>query len=366
MSAPVPLRSRPPAVARSAALCLLAATGLFPPAPAGAQEPVGWAGDDWVFHTFSIVARDPDTGELGVAVTTRNACVGNGVPWARVGVGALATQSATRTEYAAEVFDRIAAGMTADSALADALAADDRAPSRQLGVIAADGTIGQHTGDANGGWAGQRSGSDFATQGNVLVGPEVLDAVAATFEASRGSQRNLADRIIEAMEAGQAAGGDRRRGRMQSAAVVVVDPREGMARRPDGQTVHINVCENPEPVAEMRRIYDTVSQTLGFRTLQRFEGSDVWQVKLMLHALGYYRADSTPLVRDRGWAAYDEEIAAAVDAFRGHQGLSTPADGSPSGLVDDVAVAALWEALEASGRAEAVRAEIRALTLVRR
>ncbi|NIU64633.1 MAG: hypothetical protein GWN73_03990, partial [Actinobacteria bacterium] len=81
-------------------------------------------------------------------------------------------------------------------------------------------------------------------------------------------------------------GGDRRMGRLQSAAVIVADPREGMARRADGQTVHINVCEHPTPVAEVRRIYSTVSGTLGYRELPQPSGNDVWQVKLIMHALG--------------------------------------------------------------------------------
>src|SRR5690606_29340524 len=225
----------------------------------------------------------------------------------------------------------------------------------------------QHTGDGPGDWAGHRAGRNYATQGNVLAGPQVLEAVATTFEASEGSYRHLADRLIEAMEAGQAAGGDRRSGRMQSAAVIVVDPREGMARREDGQTVHINVCEHPEPVGEMRRVYDAISGKLGFRTLEQQQGSDVWQVKLIMHALGYYRAEADTLEQDDGWQVYGDEIAAAVDAFRGDRGLSNPeSGGSPPGLVDEAAGEAMWAALEEAGQGEEVRRMIRELTWVRR
>ena len=125
----------------------------------------------------------------------------------------------------------------------------------------------------------------------MLVGPQVLEAVAKSFEASEGQPRHLADRLIDAIAAGHALGGDQRHGLRQSAAVVVADPRPGRSRRADGVTANISVCENSEPVAEMRRIYDAVSQTLGYRTLQQFSGADVWQLKVMLQALGFYRGE---------------------------------------------------------------------------
>lgn len=329
-----------------------------------AQEPAGW-GLEPVFHTFSLVALDPMTGELGATVTTRNTCVGNGVPWVRVGVGAVATQAATRTDYGPEILDLIASGLSAPAALEQAMADDDRAASRQLGVIDHNGSVGQHTGD-HGPWAGERSGRNYAVQGNVLVGPEVLDAVARVFEATEGSERQLADRMIAAMEAGHAAGGDRRKGRMQSASVIVVDPRDGMARRADGQTVHINVCEHDDPVGEMRRIYDNVSNTLGYRTLQQYSGIDVWQVKLLMNALGFFRPEESPLERGQGWQTYDQEIVDAVDAFRAARELSTPDDGSPAGLVDPATVSVMWDEAEAAGVADGIRGIIRQLTLIRR
>ncbi len=335
-------------------------------APGLAQEPVSW-GDDLVFHTFSIAAVDRVTGETGVAVTTRVACVGNGVPWVRAGVGAVATQASTRTEYGRELLDMLEEGLGPREALDRATAADEGRDRRQVGVVSLDGRAAQHTGEGPSDWKGHRSGPNYAAQGNSLVGPEVVDAVAATFEASEGSGRHLADRLIEALAAGQEAGGDRRKGRLQSAAVVVADPREGMARREDGQTVHINVCEHPTPVAEVRRIYDTVSGTLGYRELSQPSGTDVWQVKLIMHALGYYRAGGAELERDDGWQRYDDEIAEAVDAFRADRGLSSAASGgSPTGLVDAEAVALMWGELERRGLAAAMRQAIRELTVVRR
>lgn len=348
-------------------LGLLALAALAMPQDAAAQEPVSWGLDEPLFHTFSIAAVDPETGESGVAVTTRVACVGNGVPWVRAGVGAVATQASTRTAYGEELLDMIEAGMTPRQALDRATAADDGVERRQVGVVALDGSAAQHTGTGPGEWAGHRSGPNYAAQGNVLVGPEVVDAVAESFESTEGSGRHLADRLIEALTAGQTVGGDRRVGRLQSAAVIVADPREGMSRRSDGQTVHINVCEHPTPVAELRRIYDTVSGTLGYRELSQPAGNDVYQVKLIMHALGYFRPDVEELDRGRTSNYYDDEIAAAVDAFRADHGLShRSSGGTPPGFVDALAVELMWEELEAAGKAEELRTVIRRLTQVRR
>jgi uncharacterized Ntn-hydrolase superfamily protein len=347
------------------------ASGLFvfSVATATAQEPVHWgeSGRDPLFHTFSIAAIDPRTGEVGVAVTTRVPCVGNGVPWVRAGVGAVATQANTRTEYGQILLDALAKGEDPARALARALAADSQAVSRQVGVIAIDGKSAQHTGARNSAWAGNRAGKNYVTQGNLLVGPEVLEAVAASFEASEGAPRHLAGRLIEAIAAGHAKGGDARKGRTQSAAVIVADSRPGRSRRADGITVNINVCENAEPVAELRRIYNTISQTLGFRQLEQFAGNDVWQLKVMLNALGYFRPNETELRRDVPDALiYTPETIAAVDAFRGAEKLSLPALGSPSGLVDEDTVARMWEALQRSGKADAVRNALLETVAVRR
>jgi uncharacterized Ntn-hydrolase superfamily protein len=352
---------------RTAFAVLLGGASLWSPGvEVSAQEPASW-GDELVFHTFSIAAVDPTTGESGVAVTTRVACVGNGVPWVRAGVGAVATQASTRTEYGQELLDMIEQGMTPQQALDRATAGDEGRDRRQVGVVSLDGSAAQHTGSGPGSWAGHRSGRNYATQGNVLVGPEVVDAVAEAFEASEGSNRHLADRLVEALQAGQVAGGDRRVGRLQSAAVIVADPREGMARRADGQTVHINVCEHPTPVAELRRIYDTVSGTLGFRELSQPAGNDVWQVKMIMHALGYFRTGVETLERGPGSQFFDDEIAAAVDAFRTDQGIShSSSGGTPPGFVDAQAIELMWARLEASGKAADMRAAIRALTQVRR
>jgi uncharacterized Ntn-hydrolase superfamily protein len=336
-------------------------------APAlSAQVPYEWR-DSLVFHTFSIAAIDPHTGEVGVAVTTRVPCVGNGVPWVRAGVGAVATQANTRTAYGNELLDALAKGEAPEAALKRLLAIDSAAASRQIGVIDIKGRSAQHTGTGPQDWKGQRAGTNYVTQGNVLVGPQVLDAVAKSFEASENSGRHLADRLIDAIAAGHALGGDRRHGLRQSAAVIVADSRPGFAQRADDVTTNVSVCENPDPVAEMRRIYDAISQTLGYRTLQQFSGGDVWQLKIMLQALGLYRANEGALdSRAKGANDYTPDVAAAVDAFRANEKLGGPSVGSPSGLVDPEMVSHLWAALERAGKARGIRDQIRDVTQVRR
>ena len=342
---------------------LIAAQTVLIGARAHAQEPAGWnEAEELYFHTFSIAAIDPATGESGVAVTTRNACVGNGVPWVRAGVGAVATQAATRTEYGYELLGLMEQGMSPEEALAERLAVDENAARRQIGVIGLDGRSAQHTG-TNSQWAGHRAGPSYAAQGNTLVGPEVIDAVAESFESSDGSARHLADRLIEALQAGHLVGGDARHGEAQSAAVIVADPRPGMARREDGLTVQINVCEHADPLAEMRRIYDNISETLGFRTLQQEVGRDVFQLKLMLHELGYFRPDADDVsTDDEGWNVYTQDAVDAVDRFRADQGWRT----TVPGYVDGATIERLWSDLEAAGRAEEVRRRLLEVQRIRR
>jgi uncharacterized Ntn-hydrolase superfamily protein len=335
------------------------------PVVASGQEPVTWS-DTLRFATFSIAAVDSATGEVGVAVTTRVACVGNAVPWVRAGVGAVATQAFTRVEYGPELLGLLASGVPAADALRRTTAADSGASRRQVGVIGLAGGSAQHTGDSTNAWAGHRAGPGYVTQGNLLVGPAVLEAVARTFEGSAGSGRHLADRLIAALAAGQAAGGDARKGRAQSAAVVVADARPGMSRRPDGITAQINVCEHPTPVAELRRIYDAISETLGFRELQQFAGSDVYQLRVMLHALGRYRPDVASIPRRRESMVYTQDLVDAVDALRADVGLATPELGSPPGYVDAEFLARVWNALTEAGKADSVRARLRGVTQVRR
>jgi uncharacterized Ntn-hydrolase superfamily protein len=345
----------------------VAAFLLLVPAAATAQEPAKWH-HPLEFHTFSIIAVDPVTKETGVAVTTRNPCVGNAVPWVRAGVGAVATQGGTRVEYGPELLDLLARGVAPTDALDQLIAADQDRDRRQVGVIDIQGRSAQWTGagqkgaESKGDWTAEAAGKTFAVQGNSLVSPDVVKAVADNFQASEGSPRHLADRLIEALNAGQLLGGDGRHGETQSAAVLVADPRPGMSRRPDGQTVNINVCEHPEPVREMRRIYDTASETLGFRTLEQPIGRDVLQLKILLHALGMYRATEKEIdPRAANANIYTQDAVDAVDKFRAAQGWQT----TVPGYVDARTIERMWTLLRDRGRADAVRRRLLELQRVR-
>ena len=186
---------------------------------------VNEAGDPF-YSTFSLCAVDSETGEVGVAVTTRVPFVGRAVPWARAGVGAVATQSWTIVEYGRQGLDLLEEGLEPAEALAELLADDAGRELRQLGLIDMEGRSAAHTGGENGVWAGSRQGSSYTVQGNVLVGPEVIDAVADHFESTGSSGMPLAERLLLALAAGHAKGGDKRWGYFQSGAIRVADPND--------------------------------------------------------------------------------------------------------------------------------------------
>ncbi len=295
--------------------------------------------------TFSICALDPGTGELGVAVTTRVPFVGRAVPFVRGGVGAVATQALTVVRYGPSGLDLLEKGTAPEETLAQLLKDDAQRERRQLGVIDAQGRTATFTGTENGPYAGDRRGRNCAIQGNLLVGPRTLDAVQAAFEASEGTGRELADRLLEALAAGQSAGGDKRKGLPQSAALVIGHPTE-KGRDGSSITLEIRVDEHAEPVAELRRIHDTTRRRLGWRVLSEQRGPDVVELKRLLHALGFFRkgVESLPSPRgDESIALFDAEVAEAVEAFRKEAGLPLAADGLgyPRGLVDAPFVAAL-------------------------
>ncbi|MFN2442194.1 MAG: DUF1028 domain-containing protein, partial [Thermoanaerobaculia bacterium] len=225
------------------------------------------------YATFSIAAVDPETGEAAVAVTTRVPFVGRAVPWVRAGVGAVATQAWTVVEYGRRGLDLMEAGVAPEDALEQLLSDDAGRDRRQLGLIDMKGRTASHTGSGNGAWAGSRQGKNYTLQGNILVGPEVLDAVAAHLDATAGTGMPLAERLILALEAGQAKGGDRRWGLFQSAAIRVADP-NNPGRGGDNISLAIEVGEHEQPIAEMKRIYYRTTRRLGYRSFSDVRGPD--------------------------------------------------------------------------------------------
>ena len=284
------------------------------------------------YSTFSLCAIDPETGQSGAAVTTRVPFVGRAVPHVRAGVGAVCTQASTMVEYGPRGLDLLAKGVAPADVLQQLLANDQQRESRQVGVIDMNGQSAAHTGKNNGNWAGSKQGKNYTVQANIMVGPEVIEAVAASFEATDASGWPLAERMILALEAGYAKGGDRRWGSLQSAAIKIADPKNP-GRGNDYIALAIEVGEHPEPVAEMKRIYYTTARRLGYRAFSRIEGPDVVELKRMLHAVGLWRPGTAfPDPVPRELQLYDEEAIAAVDKFRAAQNLNY--QGNPPGLVD--------------------------------
>src|SRR5438132_1217168 len=240
------------------------------------------------YSTFSICAIDPATGQSGASVTTRVPFVGRAVPHVRAGVGAVCTQASTVVEYGTRGLDLLAKGVEPQAVIAQLLADDGARESRQIGVIDMKGRAAAHTGKQNGNWAGSRQGRNYTVQANIMVGPEVVDAVAMSFESTEGAGMPLAERMILAIEAGQAKGGDRRWGNLQSAAIKIADPNDP-GRGNDYISLAIEIGEHAEPVAELKRIYYTTGRRLGYRSFSKVEGPDVVELKRMLHALGYFR-----------------------------------------------------------------------------
>ena len=183
------------------------------------------------YSTFSLCAIDPATGQSGAAVTTRVPFVGRAVPHVRAGVGAVCTQASTMVEYGPRGLDLLAKGVLPAEVLQQLMADDKQRESRQVGLIDMQGRSAAHTGKQNGNWAGSKQGRNYTVQANIMVGPEVIDAVAASFEATEGSGWPLAERMILALEAGQAKGGDRRWGNLQSAAIKICGSEEPRPRR---------------------------------------------------------------------------------------------------------------------------------------
>lgn len=200
--------------------------------------------------TFSIVAYDPARGEWGVAVQSKFLAVGAVVSWARAGAGAVATQSYANLTYGPQGLDLMAGGASAAEAIEILTSADDGRSQRQVGMVDAAGRAAAFTGEGCHAWAGHVVGDGFACQGNILV-PGTVEAMAARFDAVRGGEGELADWLVDALAAGQAAGGDSR-GR-QAAAVLVVRAGGGYGGNND-RYLDLRVDDHPEPIEELKRI----------------------------------------------------------------------------------------------------------------
>jgi uncharacterized Ntn-hydrolase superfamily protein len=201
--------------------------------------------------TFSIAAVDAEAGEAGVVVQSKFLAVGAMVPWARAGVGAVATQAFADVTLGVRGLDLLAAGVEPRDALDRLLEGDDRREQRQVGIVDMAGRSASFTGSECFDWAGDESGEGFCCQGNVLAGPEVVAGMAEAFRRTAGSR--LPDRLVAALRAGQAAGGDRRG--QEAAALLVVRPGGGYGGNHD-RWLDLRVDHHDEPIEELARLLD--------------------------------------------------------------------------------------------------------------
>jgi uncharacterized Ntn-hydrolase superfamily protein len=256
--------------------------------------------------TFSIVATDGV--DVGVAVASKFVAVGTFVPHGEAGVGAVATQCCANPRLGKAVLALIRQRLTAREAVEKALAQDPGKEQRQIGAVGIRGNAYGFTGGECPEHAGHVIGSGFVVSGNILAGPQVVEAMARAFETQRGE---LVDKLLAALEAGEKAGGDRRG--KQSAAVLVLRPNGGYLGLSDVY-VDIRVDDHPEPVAELRRIFKIWELAL----LQRDDPSDVVvkkdvaaEVQSILRRLGFYRGDVT--------GTWDEETEKAFREWAGYE-----------------------------------------------
>ena len=272
--------------------------------------------------TYSIVARDRGTGELGVAVQSRSFRTGGAVPWATAGVGAVATQSFTERSYGPRLLGALTEGRDAASALGSLVAEDPLRDFRQVAVVSRTGTTAAHTGAACVPETGYVIGEGYAAQGNMLASPEVIPALAAAFEHATGT---LADRLLAGLEAAELAGGDFR-GREAGAILVVAHAGDDPLQR----VSDVRVDNHPDPLGELRRL---LSLEQALRRLRRAQPDDLddelaravdsdvdeevalWiaATSLLEHDEADARRLAAPLVRrDPRWGAALDAAAAAI------------------------------------------------------
>jgi len=211
-----------------------------------------------VVTTYSICACDLEAQQWGVAVQSKFLAVGSVVPWAEPLVGAIATQAYANPRYGPGGLRLLREGLPADEVVTRLTDADDGRAQRQLGIVDGSGRSASYTGGECNDWAGGRSAPGYAAQGNILVSADTVDALAQTFEATAG--KPLVERLLECLDAAQAAGGDRRG--QQSAAVLVVGPEQGYAGLSD-VFVDLRVDDHEHPLAELRRLFGIHQQLFG-------------------------------------------------------------------------------------------------------
>jgi uncharacterized Ntn-hydrolase superfamily protein len=255
-----------------------------------------------VVATYSICACDLEAQQWGVAVQSKFLAVGSIVPWAKPLVGAVATQAWANPRYGPEGLALLRDGLSAEEVVERLTSADEKRAERQLGVLDRKARGAAYTGEDCKDWAGHRTGAGYTAQGNILVSGETVDALAETFQSTAG--RPLADRLLDCLDAAQAAGGDNRG--QQSAALLVVGPEQGFAGLSD-VFVDLRVDDHERPLEELRRIFGIHQELFGKTPRSRWiVVDDELRAELdeRIGALGYERLED--------WAGV-ENLEARVD-----------------------------------------------------
>ncbi|MFO0584722.1 MAG: DUF1028 domain-containing protein [Anaeromyxobacter sp.] len=291
--------------------------------------------------TFSIVAADPATGQLGVAVESKFPAVGAIVPAAKAGVGAVATQAAANVAWRADALALLAQGLSPEEAVQKLVQADAGRDDRQLGLVDAKGRAASFTGSRCPDHASSIVGDGFAVQGNILAGRAVVEAVAKAYRDARAAGRPLAERLLLALEAGQAAGGDRRG--QESAALYVVKPGGGYGGEGD-VWVDLRVDDHPRPIQELRRLYVEVHQLYFGETKAtvKLEGKVAAEVRGLLASAGYPTGAAAPA------APWDPASQQALEDWAGFENLEMRV--KKDGLLDVVVLDHLRAAARAAAK----------------
>ena len=257
--------------------------------------------------TYSIAACDLDAGQWGVATQSKFLAVGSVVPWAEPHVGAIATQAYANPRYGPEGLSLLREGLSAEEVVQRLTAADEGRDQRQLGIVDREGRSASFTGAECLDWAGGRTGPCYAAQGNILVSAATVDAIAETLESSKGT---LAERLLDCLDAAQAAGGDRRG--QQSAALLVVEQDGGYAKLSD-TIVELRVEDHALPLEELRRLYRLHEALFGETP------RDEW--------LTVDDALANELRERLGKLGYDGELEDAFNKWAGNVNLEERVDG---------------------------------------
>jgi len=271
--------------------------------------------------TYSIAACDLEAGQWGVATQSKFLAVGSVVPWAEPGIGAIATQAYANPRYGPDGLALLREGLSAEEVVERLTAADEGRDQRQLGIVDNQGRSASFTGNECLDWAGGKTGPCYAAQGNILVSAETVDAIAETFEASTGP---LVERLLDSLDAAQAAGGDRRG--QQSAAILVVERDGGYAGLSD-TVVELRVEDHALPLQELRRLYRLHDALFGETPREEWLDVDdelAAELRERLAKLGY-----------------DGELDDAFNQWAGNVNLEERVDGTEQ--IDPVVLAELRE-----------------------